>query len=603
MTALRQATSSAIFTSGPYGGYSHRPMVWGTRAMVGAGTQLTAQAGMRILGKGGNAVDAAIATALAAGVMEPTAHYSLGGEVAFLFYDRSAGAVRSVVGQGWAAGGATINRYMEKWGEIPPGVPSTTVPGVLSALLTMLANYGTMSFAQVVESALDFATTGFPVYQLLNRAISSPERMSNLQKYPESARVYLPDGQPPALGTMFIQKDLGRTLSLMAHAEEQALGKGLTRASAIQAARDVFYKGDVAHRMSEALERLGGFYTYEDFADYESPLEEPIAVTYRGYQIFTNRTWTQGITLLETLNILEGFDLAALGHNSPQAVHIQVEALKLAFADRERYVGDPAFVDVPVRELLSPEYAALRRTLISPDKAQAQYPPGDPRRMLAVAEGWRVSAASRPAQLDPEPVGGDADGTTYLSTVDGEGNMVSCTPSSFAGLAQGMILADTGILINCRGCYFWLDENNPNSLAPHKRPRTTPCTFIILKDSQPFMTLGTPGGDSQPQSNLQVFNNIVDFGMELQEAIEAPRFCGYSFPQSPWPHEGFPNRLELEGRVSEDLVDSLRDKGHGVEIVEPWGIRNGFAPIIVNPETGVYHGGADPRKESVMLGW
>ena len=602
MTAFKEETAAANFTYGPDGGYSHRPIVWGTRAMVGGGTQLTAQVGMRILWKGGNAVDAAVATALAAGVMEPTAHYTLGGEVAFLFYDRSAGAVRSVVGQGWAAGGATIDRYMEKWGEIPPGVPSTTVPGVVSALLTMLANYGTMSFAQVVESALDFANNGFPAYQLLSRDIGSPDRMSNLMKYPESARIYLPDGEPPALGTMFVQKDLGRTLSLMVGAEQQSLGKGLTRASAIQAARDVFYKGDVAHRMAEALERLGGFYTYEDFAEYESPLEEPISVSYRGYQIYTNRTWTQGITLLQTLNILEGFDLTALGHNSPRAMHLQVEALKLAFADREQYVGDPAFVDVPVEGLLSPEYAALRRTLINPNRAEAQYPPGDPRRMLATAEGWR-SNGSRPAQMEPEPVGGDGDGTTYLSAVDGEGNMVSCTPSSFAGLAQGMILGDTGILINCRGCYFWLDEKNPNSLAPHKRPRTTPCTFIVLKDGQPFMTLGTPGGDSQPQSNLQVFNNIVDFGMNVQEAVEAPRFCSNSFPRSPWPHREYPNRLELEGRVSEELVDSLRDRGHEVEVVGPWGIRNGFAPIIVNPETGVYHGGADPRKESVMLGW
>ncbi len=195
MTATSKETSATTFTSGPYGGYSHRPIIWGTRAMVGGGTQLTAQVGMRILEKGGNAVDAAVATALAAGVMEPTAHYTLGGEVAFLFYDRSAGAVRAVVGQGWAAGGATIERYMEKWGEIPPGVPSTTVPGVVSALLTMLANYGTMSFAQVVESASDFASNGFPTYQLLSRAIGSPERMSNLQKYPESARIYLPDGE------------------------------------------------------------------------------------------------------------------------------------------------------------------------------------------------------------------------------------------------------------------------------------------------------------------------------------------------------------------------------------------------------------------------
>ena len=603
MSSENGTAGSPAATPGPYGGFSHRPIVWGTRGMAGGGTQLTAQVGMRILWQGGNAVDAAVASALAAGVMEPTANYSLGGEVAFLFYDRASRACRSVVGQGWAPQAATIDLYRERWGEIPAGVLSTTVPGVVSALLTMLANYGTMSFNQVVDSAINFASNGFPTYQLLNRAIGSPDRMSNLQKYPESSRIYLPEGNPPELGSIFVQTDLGRTLSLMAHGEQQALDKGQTRAAAIQAARDVFYKGDVAHRMAEALQRLGGLYTYDDLAEYQSPLEEPISTTYRGYRIFTNQTWTQGIALLEALNILDGVDLAAFGHNSPQAVHWQVEALKLAFADREKYVGDPAFVDVPVKQLLSKQYAALRRSLIAPNRAQAQYPPGDPRNMLAVIDGYQpVSGANQPAPL-AETVVGPADGTTHLAVVDSEGNMVSATPSSFAGLAQGMILADTGILINCRGCYFWLDPNNPNSLAPHKRPRTTPCTFIVLKDGQPFMTLGTPGGDSQPQSNLQVFNNIVDFGMNVQEAVEAPRFCGYSFPLSPWPHREFPNRLEIEGRVSPALVDSLRDKGHQVEMIEPWGVRNGFTPIIVDPQNGVFHGGADPRRESVMLGW
>ena len=590
---------SQVCTPGPYGGYSHRPMVWGTRGMVGGGTQLTAQTGMRILWQGGNAVDAAVASALAAGIMEPTAHYTLGGEVAFLFYDRANKAVRSVVGQGWAPRAATVDLYLDKWGEIPAGVLSTTVPGVISALLAMLAEYGSMSFTQVVDSALHFASSGFPTYQLLNRAIGSADRMANLQKYSESAQIYLPNGKPPVLGSLFVQKDLGQTLSLMAQAEAKALAQGESRQAGIQAARDVFYKGDVAQRMVQSLQNLGGLYTYEDFAEYESPMEEPISTKYRGYEIFTNRTWSQGITLLQTLNILEGYDLRSLGHNSPEAIHLQVEALKLALADREKYIGDPDFVDVPVDGLLSKEYAALRRGLISPGKALAEYPPGDPSKMLAVAENHQFSE-NTPVL---ESVGGDADGTTYLATVDSAGNMVSVTPSSFAGLAQGMVLGDTGILINCRGCYFWLDADNPNSLAPHKRPRTTPCTFIILKDGQPFMTLGTPGGDSQPQCNLQVFNNMVDFGMNVQEAVEAPRFCGYSFPQSPWPHRNYPNRLEIEGRVSQELLDALGDLGHQMDVVDPWGIRNGFAPIIVDIESGVYHGGADPRKESVMLGW
>jgi gamma-glutamyltranspeptidase/glutathione hydrolase len=567
--------------------------------MVGGGTQLTAQSGMRILWQGGNAVDAAVAAALAAGVMEPSAHYSLGGEVAFLFYDRTQAQVRSVVGQGWAAQAATAEHYLATWGEIPAGVLSSTVPGVISALLTMLRHYGTMSFSQVVASALGFARDGFPTYQLLHRTIGSSDRLPNLQKYPDSARVYLPNGQPPPLGSIFAQPELASTLSRMVEAEARALAVGQGREEAIWAARDVFYKGDVARRMVKALEELGGLYTYEDFAEYESPLEAPISTTYRGYEIFTNRTWTQGICLLQALNILEGYDLGALGHNSPEAMHLQVEALKLVFADREKYVADPDHWDVPVEGLLSKEYAALRRELIDPQRAQASYLPGAPVQMRAILDG------GQPARTAPMPefVGGDADGTTYLATVDGQGNMVSATPSSFAGLSQGMILGDTGILLNHRGCYFWLDPDNANVIAPRKRPRTTPCTFIVLKDGQPFMTLGTPGGDSQPQSCLQVFNNMVDFGLNVQDAVEAPRFCGYSFPRSPWPHRDYPNRLEVEGRVSQTLLDALSDKGHQVDRVGPWGVRNGFAPILVNPETGVYHGGADPRKESVMLGW
>ncbi len=593
------AAANYVHTQGSQGTYSHRPIVWGTRGMVGGGTQLTAQTGMRILWQGGNAVDAAVASALAAGVMEPTAHYTLGGEVAFLFYDRSSKVVRSVVGQGWAPQRATIDHYMEKWGEIPSGVLSTTVPGVISALLAMLSEYGTMSFSQAAESALNFAGKGFPSYQLFVRAIGTADRMANLRKHPESARIFLPNDRAPELGSMFVQKDLARTLSLMVQAEEQALGQGASREAGIQAARDVYYMGDVARRMVKALQDLGGLYDYEDFAEYESPMEGPISVTYRGYQVFTNRSWTQGISLLQTLNILEGFDLGALGHNSPNAMHLQIEALKLAFADRERYVGDPNFVDVPFDGLLSKEYAALRRTLLDSDKARASYPPGDPRKMLAVDPSYVAPTRAEEAMA----VGGDGDGTTYLATVDSAGNMVSATPSSFGALAQGMVLGDTGILMNCRGCYFWLDEENPNSLQPRKRPRTTPCTFIILKDGEPFMTLGTPGGDSQPQSNLQTLCNVIDFGMNIQEAVEAPRFCGYSFPQSPWPHEEYANFLEIEGRVPQDLVDALIDKGHQVKVIGPWGISNGFTPILVNPSDGVYYGGADPRKESVMLGW
>lgn len=589
---------SSSHVVGTHGEYSHRPMVWGMEGMVGAGTQLTAQTGMSILAQGGNAMDAAVATALAAGVLEPSAHYTLGGEVAMLYYDASSKKVRSVVGQGWSAAAANIDYYMEKWGEIPKGIPSTTVPGVISALLAMLAEHGTLSFGQVVRRATELASKGFPAYQLFTRVVAAPDRLSNLQKYPDSARVFLPGGSPPALGSIFKQTDLARTLSIMAQGEEAALAAGKSRDQGIQAARDVFYKGDVGARMVKALKELGGLYTMEDFADYTSPMEEPLSTTYRGLKIFTNRTWTQGIVLMQALNILEGFDIASLGHNSPRAIHLQVEALKLAMADRERYAGDPDFVDVPFDGLLSDEYASLRRGILNTEKAQAVYPPGDPVNMRAVLEGYSESEA-----LPSLEEVGAQDGTTHIAVADADGNIVSATPSSYSALAQGMVLGDTGIVINCRGSYFWLDSDNPNALAPRKRPRTTPCTFLVFKDGAPLFTLGTPGGDSQPQSCLQVFCNMVDFGMNVQEAVEAPRFCGYSFPQSPWPHRVAPNRLVLEGRIPQDTVDSLKDRGHDAEIVGPWAVTNGFVPITIDSSSGAYVGGADPRRESVMLGW
>ena len=578
---------------GSHGLYSHRPLVWGKQGMSGGGTQLTAQAGLRALWQGGNAVDAAVASALAAGVLEPTAHYTLGGEVAMLLYDAEAGKVRSVVGQGWAPRAATIDLYMERWGEIPPGVHSSTVPGVVSALLTMLSAHGTTSFEQAAASAIQLADGGFPAYPLFSRTIATPARFANLSAHADSARVFLPGGSPPPVGSNFRQPDLARTLSLMAQAENDALAAGADREGGIQAARDCFYKGDPARRMVAALKELGGLYDYEDFAEYESPFEEPVSVNYRGYTVYTNRTWTQGMALLQTLSILEGVDLAALGHNSPEAIHVQVEALKLAMADRERYAGDPISWTFRLMGCCRRGMARCAFRCWTGIGHRPSTRRGDPRAMRAAVNGVGVAHVVEAA--------GEFDGTTYLSTADAQGNMVSATPSSFAGLAQGMVLGDTGIVINCRGCYFWLDPDNPNALAPRKRPRTTPCTFIVLKDGKPFMTLGTPGGDSQVQSNLQVFTNIADFGMDVQEAVSAPRFCGYSFPSSPWPHGVSPNRLSVESRIPRETAGALAEKGHDVNIIGPWGIVNGFTPIVA--DNGVYTGGADPRRDAVMLGW
>ena len=589
-------------------------MAWGTRGMVGAGTQLTAQAGMRVRWQGGNAVDAAVAGALAAGVLEPTAHYSLGGEVAFLFYDATSGKVRSVVGQGWAAQAATVDLYMEKWGEIPPGVPSTTVPGVVSALLAMLSHYGTMSFRQVAETALGLAHKGFPAYQLLCRAIGSPDRLPNLRKYPDSARVYLRDGNPPELGSIFTQQDLGRTLSLMIQAEQQSLGQGHNREAGIDSASDVFYKGDVARRMVKALEDLGGLYTLDDFAGYQSPQEEPISSTYRGYQIFTNRTWTQGITLLQALNILEGYDLAALGHNSPAAIHFQVEALKLAFADREAFIGDPRFVkDIPMDKLLSSEYAAQRRALIRPGRAFDSAPPpgafrssaGGRRRPLRASGKLYASGKGTHRELKGDeafPVWIE-NLTTYIGVVDKDRNMVSITASVASDFGSGMYVDGEGggFFINNVMGRFHLDAGHANELAPRKRPRQTLNPVLVMKDGKPMMVFGTPGGDTQGQSQLQFFLNYVQFGMNVQQALEQPYAVTNAYSNSMVPHQRS-KRLSVSGRIARETREELASRGHHVATHSAKGVGSVKA-IVVDPDTGILMGGAAPATDGYVIGW
>ena len=292
---------------GTFGKYSHRSLIWGKQQMVGAGTQLTAQTGMRVLSSGGNAVDAAVATAFTAGVLEPTAHYTLGGEVAFLFYDAAEDKVRSIVGQGWAPKQATIKFYNDNFGEIPSGALSTTVPGVISALLSMLKLYGTLSFEEVVEDALNFSQKGFPAYQFFSRAINTDERLQNIKKFKTTSDIFLPNGEPPKIGSMFVQEDLYKSLALMVDAEQRVIENNGTREEGIDAARDVYYKGEIASQLVSALVDLGAPYTLEDFEQYESPEEEPIKVDYREYTIYTNQTWTQGITLLQALKILRCF--------------------------------------------------------------------------------------------------------------------------------------------------------------------------------------------------------------------------------------------------------------------------------------------------------
>src|SRR6185436_3567859 len=331
------------------------------------------------------------------------------------------------------------------------------------------------------------------------------------------------------------------------------------RSAALKAARDRFYKGDIARELARFSEENGGLFRYEDFAEYTAKVETPVSTDYRGYQVFKNPSASQGPTELFALNILEGYDLKALGHNSADFVHTSAEALKLAMADRERYLGDMDFVKIPYDGLLSKAYARERQKLIDPQKASLELRPGVP-----------PGAAPAPDHGEPKPnLDGDADhegDTSYIAVVDTQRNMVSFEPSLHSGFGTGLVMGNTGLIFNCRGDYYSLTPGEPNSLAPGKRPRSTLQSTLVLKDGQPYMITGSPGGDDQVMRTLQTLLNVVDFGMNIQAAIEAPRWTTRAFPASPFPHTMYPGEMGVESRVPEGVRNDLIARGHTLRV-------------------------------------
>jgi gamma-glutamyltranspeptidase/glutathione hydrolase len=571
-----------------------RPVIRGRTQAAASMKPEATRAAERILLAGGNAFDAAVAGQAVLGIVDAASN-GVGSDAVILVYDAKARTVVSINAEGTAPQAATIEWYQKNLnGKLPESdtLLSGTVPGVVDAWYLLLDRWGTMSFAQVLQPAIETAENGFPIGERMAAAIATSKK---LKKYPSSVKVYFPGGQAPKPGEVFRNPDLARTLRMLVDAEKENAGKG--RHEALKAARDRFYKGDIARAMAKFSEEHGGLFRYEDFTAYTAKFETPVSVDYRGYRVYKNASATQGPTELFALNILEGYDLKGLKHNSAPYIHANIEAVKLALADREKYLGDADFVPIPFDGLLSKDYARERRALIDPQRASLELRPG-------VAERFSKSTAplDRPFHINRE---GDADhegDTSYLAVVDKDRNMVSFEPSLHSGFGTGVVMGDLGFIFNCRGDYYSLVAGEANALAPGKRPRSTLQSTLVMKDGQPLMIVGSPGGDDQVFRTMQTLLNIVDFGMNVQEAIEAPRWSTRSFPASPFPHTMYPGEMSVEARVPEAVRAALSALGHKVRVSGPWTMGS-LAAITVDAKTGVLSAGTDPRVDAYAIAW
>ncbi len=571
---------------------SSRMTIMGTRHVISAGHYLAAHAGFQILEAGGNAIDAGVAAGLAIGVLQ-TDKVNFGGVAPQIIYTAKNSKVHCIDGLGVWPQAVTPDYFMKKHGgKIPPGVERCVVPAAPDAWITALANFGTMSFGEVAAAAIRFARDGFPMYPLMSQFISDNNELYS--RWPSSKKVFLPQGRAPRPGEVFVQAALGRTLQYLADEEKKA-ARRKGRKAGLKAARDAFYKGDIAREVAKFIEKEGGLMRYEDFAAFKVNFEPTVSTRFDGIELHACGPWSQGPVLPMALNILKGYDLKAMGHNSPDYIHVVTEALKLAFADRHHHFGDPKFVKVPIAGLMSDRYAAYRRSQLDAGTACPEMPlAGDPKTLSMLQHHCMPEP-----QPDEAPGPGD---TSYVCVIDRHGNAFSATPSD--GSDKTPIIPGVGILCSGRGTQSWADPAHPSSVAPGKRPRLTPSPALALKNGRAYMPFGTPGGDVQPQAMLQVFLNINVFGMAPQDAIEAPRFSTYSYPGSFEPHAYFPGRLYLESRIDKPTGDQLASRGHKVYWWDDmtW-LAGAVCTIVADHKRGVMHGGADPRRPAYVLGW
>ena len=568
---------------------SWRPTVVGSHYAAACGHCLGAYAATRRLALGGNAVDAAVTAAMALAVLQPDV-VSFAGVAPTLVYLAAERRVISLAGLGYWPAATDVGRLAEVGGSsVPEGILRQVVPAAPATHLKALTLFGTLSFEEAATPALELARDGFAMYPELRDSLEI--HAADIDRYRENASIYRPGGRTPDLGARLKQENLARTIGRMIEAERRAPGN---REAKLRAVHDFFYRGEIAREIDAFHRKHGGFMRADDLAGFEVPVEASLSIGYKGYQIHACDAWCQGISILEALKILECIDLAALGHNSPAYLHTIAEALNLAFADREAYVGDPRFVEVPTATLLSDAYAAVQRARIDGAKAFGEMPA--PGRVEGVVPPPLEALLPGRGKVAPPP------DTIYACVVDAQGNAVSITPSDT--MYDAPMIDGLGIAVSTRGMQGRLNPAHPCSVVPGKRPRLTPSPAMALRDGEFSMGWGTPGGDVQGAAIVQVFLNVVLFGMQVQQAIEAPRVATFSFPNSFSPNTYLPGRLCVEGRIAGETIEALARLGHDIE---RWPDRSwsmgSICAVRRDPATGMLHAGADPRRAAYAIAW
>ena len=566
-----------------------RPALLASRHMVSSCHYLATFAGARMFDQGGNAIDAGVAAGIALNVLER--HLTdFGGVAPIIVFRPGMGAPETIDGLGHWPASLDLDGYRAQHGDdMPIGVARSVTPAAADAWLTALARHGRLSLAEVLAPSIELCD-GFPVYPRLATAI---ERLAErLQEWPTSAEVFLPNGRPPRVGEILVQRDLGALFRRLVAVERAHQSGG--RANAIMAARDSIYLGDIADQIASFMREAGGAITKDDLRAQRVRIESPAHSTYRGIDVYACGPWSQGPLVPMTLNILEGYDVAALGPGSLEFLHRYVEAFKLAAADREGFFGDPEQIDVPIEGLLQKSYADERRALVEDDRAYPELPaPGDPWRF----EGRAGHAGYRPRIAE----GVGAPDTSFACAMDAEGNAFAATPSD-PGLGAPRVRG-LGTIVSTRGAQLWTTPGHPSAIAPGKRPRLTPNPALLMKDGRALMPFGCPGEDAQCQAMVQVVCNIVDFGMNTQAAIEAPRVISRSFPWSFHPHAYEPGVLTIEARVAPDVREGLARRGHVIRMLPDFSPAAAGVCAVRRLDTGTLEGGADPRRESYVAGW
>lgn len=587
----------------------YRPLVLGRRGIVTAGHYLGAAAGYRIMLEGGNAVDAAAATALVLSIVEQQEN-SFGGEAPILVYSAADKKPFAISGVGTAPAALSIDWFAENGIDMIPsdGFLPITVPAQIGTWGLALARFGTKSFADVAKPAIELAENGFPAYaDLLWEVDNSKDKFK--ERYPSTCDIYMPGGEVPAVGDIIYNPDLASMLKSLCEREAAKT----ERVAGIEAAVDEFYRGEVARRIVEfinekpVLDDSGkehtGLLTLEDLAGWSAEIEEPLSLDYKGLTVHKCSSWTQGPVFLQQLSLLAGYDLPALGHYSVEYCHTLIECAKLAYADREAYYGDPNFDEVPFGVLLSEKYAEERRRLVA-ETASARLRPGDAGGGIPGWATFDVLADNRESLgFASEGNGGTGENcdTTQLDAADSVGNMVSATPSG-GWIASSPVVKGLGFPLGTRAQMFYLNPARPNALAPGKRPRATLTPSLVTKDGGPYMVFGMRGGDMQDQMTLHFFLNHVEFGMDVQSALDVPGFTIYHMPDSFYPRKAFPKKVVFDNGFDRDAVRELKKLGHDAYMFKETSHK--MMAIRRDPETGVLSGGACSSGETAhCIGW